>query len=303
MAARGRFWSIAGFGFVTLAFATTRPLLLAGLPLAVLLVAYGPRNFKAAIVIGALVGIASLGEKGDLWWFERGWPLLLGGVFVWIVSLRRRWSFSAQALAALAVTALILGGIMWASPRVWLELDASMRARALEAVDTTAQLFGGVDDTVKRLMAKVAALQVAIFPALLGVSSLGALGFAVSVSHWLNGDPRPAIGSLKRFRFNDHLIWVWVLGFVLVLAPVGQIAERVGSNAVFFMGALYIVRGLAVTVTMFEGLSVMAAIAGAAIALLLTPILIVLLALALALGLGDTWLNIRERVRSRRSKE
>ena len=77
---------------MTLAFATTRPLLLAGLPLAVLLVAYGPRNFKAAIVIGALVGIASLGEKGDLWWFERGWPLLLGGVFVWIVSLRRRWS-------------------------------------------------------------------------------------------------------------------------------------------------------------------------------------------------------------------
>ena len=132
---------------------------------------------------------------------------------------------------------------------------------------------------------------------------MGALGFAVSVRGWLAREEKPPIGPLTGFRFNDHLIWIMLAGVVLVLAPVGQIAERVGSNAVFFMSALYVLRGLAVVFTLFDGISILAGVIGGLVALVLTPILVMLLAAALALGVGDTWLNVRERIRAGRASD
>lgn len=300
----GRIWSIVGFAVVTLAFSITHPLLLAGVPLMILLVGFGPRNVPAALVIGAVLALTVLGTRGDLWWFERGWPLLLGGAFLWVCTWRRGWPFSAQALAALAVAGLLAGLVVLVSPRIWLELDAIMTARSTQAVQTAASLFGDdLDSRVRDLMSQVAQWQVALFPALLGVSSLGALGFAVSLRGWLSSEETSRIGPLTGFRFNDHLIWILLAGVILVLAPVGQIAERVGSNAVFFMGALYVLRGLAVVFTVFEGVSILAGVIGGLVALLLTPILVMLLAAALALGLGDTWLNVREKIRARRTGE
>ena len=291
-----------GFAVVTLAFAITHPLMLVGVPLMILLVSFGPRNVAAALAVGTVLALTVLGTRGDLWWFERGWPLLLGGSFVWIYSWRRGWTFSAQALTAVAVAAVLTALVVLVSPRIWLELDAVMTARSTQAMQTAAGLFGeGMDDRVRTLMSRVVTLQVALFPAVLGVSSLGALGFAVSVRGWLAQEEKSPIGPLTGFRFNDHLIWIMLAGLVLVLAPVGQIAERVGSNAVFFMSALYVLRGLAVVFTLFEGISILAGVIGGLVALVLTPILVMLLAATLALGLGDTWLNVRERIRAGRT--
>ncbi len=299
---RIRLLRFIGFALVTFAFAVTQPILLIGLPLAILLMTFGPRSGGAAVVLGAVVAMAVLGARSDLWWFERGWPLLLGGAFVWIMRWRSRWNFSAQALAALGIAAGMVALITALTPRVWLELDASMSARSAQAAQAVASLLGrSADDTMQTLMRRVATLQAAVFPALVGVSSLGALGLAVSVRNWLTGGQYPTIGSLKGFRFNDHLIWIWLIGLILLLAPAGEIASRVGGNAVFFMGALYVLRGLAVVLTLAEGMSLLAGVFGGLVALLVFPLFAVLLAGTLALGVGDTWLNVRERVRARRA--
>lgn len=290
----------AGFGAVALAFAVTQPLVLIGLPLAVLLVAYGPHDARSAIIVGVLLATAALGDRVGLWWFERGWPMLLGGAFVWSLSLRSDWSFTTRALTAIGVSTLVAAVVFLLSPGAWLDLDTLMASRASQAATSMASLLGArADDTLRELLVQVTRLQVLLFPALLGVSSLGALGLGVSVRSWLAGDAGGAFDRLRSFRFSDHLVWVWLLGLVLLLAPVGDIAERVGGNAVFFMGALYVLRGLAVLLSVVGGVPWALGVAGAIILLLLAPLLILVLTVALIVGLGDTWLDVRGRLRRR----
>jgi hypothetical protein len=287
---------IAGFAFVTVAFAVVQPLVLVGLPLALLLATYGPRGFSAAAVVAAAVVLAFSGDRSGIWWFERGWSLVLAGTFVWVVGWRPGWGFSAQALSALAFATAIVAAVLLAGPTVWQDLNALMTVRAAEAVQAAAGLLGDVaNDTVQSVLSRVVSFQVLVFPALLGVSSLGALGVAIGVRSWLAGNPSPSFSELRSFRFNDHLVWVWVIGLGLLLAPIGEVADRIGSNAVLFMGFLYIVRGFAVVLSLVGGISLAAGIVGGVIALLLYPILALLLAAMLIVGLSDTWLNVRGR--------
>lgn len=290
---------IAGFASVTLVFAVTQPFVLVGLPLALLLVAQGPRRATSVAVAGALVALTLLGHRSDLWWFERGWPLLLAGTFIWMASWHPEWSFSAKALAALGMAAVFSSLIFAASPGAWLDLDASMSVRASQAADMAIGLLGGgADETLRGIMEKVTGLQVAVFPALLGVSSMGALGLAVTVRGWLAGERGGAVGPLRSFRFNDHLVWVWLVGLALILVPAGEIAERVGSNAVFFMGLLYVLRGSAVLLSLGGGISITARVLGGLLALIVYPLLALIVVVTLIVGLGDTWFNVRRRVQS-----
>ncbi|NIR44831.1 MAG: DUF2232 domain-containing protein [Gemmatimonadetes bacterium] len=294
--ARGELARALGFGLVTLALAVTQPFVLIALPLALLLVGIGPRNPWTAALVGVLLALSFLGDRSGVWWFERGWPLLLAGMYLWMAAWRPGWSFSTRALAALGLAAAATVAICAVNPAVWLELDATMGMRAAQATEAATKLLGErADERIGSLMQKVAGLQVAVFPALLGVSSLSALGAAVSVRSWLAGEAGRAFGQLRRFRFNDHLIWFWLVGLVLVLAPAGELARRVGGNAVFFMGALYAVRGLAVVLSLIGGISIFAGVIGGLVALLVSPILAAGLGVMLVIGLGDTWLNLRSR--------
>ena len=289
----------AGFGAITLGFAVTDPLVLIALPLVVLLIAHGPLRVRSAILVGVLLAIAALGDRVGLWWFEHGWPLLLGGAFVWVSAMRPRWSFSTRALTAVAAAALLAVGVFAISPAAWLDLDALMRSRANQAASSMATLLGPRVDEVRSLLTSLTRLQAAIFPALLGVSSVGALGVAAAARSWLAGDPDGAFGRLRNFRFNDHLVWVWLIGLALLLSPAGEIAERVGGNAAVFMGALYVMRGLAVLLMLAGGIPWALGLIGAIVAILLAPLLILLLLVALFVGVGDTWLDVRRRVRDR----
>jgi hypothetical protein len=300
---RGELARVAGFGLITVAFAVIQPFVLVGLPLALLLIAYGPRNVPAALILGAVLTGAALGERSGLWWFERGWPLLLGGTFVWVVGWRPNWRFTGQALAAIWLAVAVAALVFVVSPGAWLDVDTLVAARANDAAEAAAQLLGErADDTVRALMQRVVSLQVSLFPALLGVSSLGALGLAVTVRGWLAGGSQAAFGQLRRFRFNDHLVWVWLIGLALVLAPIGNIADRVGSNALLFMGALYVVRGMAVLLSLLGGISLLVGILGGLVALLVYPILALLLVATLVVGLSDTWLNVRARIQARNDR-
>ncbi len=296
---RGDLARLAGFGVIAAAFAVTQPLVLVGLPLALMLVTFGPRSVTAALVVGIAVTVAALGDRTGLWWFERGWALLVAGAFVWLSDWRSDWGFVAKALAAVWLAATVAALIFVIRPDVWLEVNALMTSRASESAASAARLFGDrFDDTIRALMQRVVALQVAVFPALLGVSSLAALGVVGTLHGWL-GDSHTRFGELRNFRFNDHLVWVWLIGLALILAPIGGSADRIGGNAVLFMGALYVVRGAAVVLSLVGGVSVTVGILGGLVALVLYPILVLLAGAMLIVGLGDTWLNVRARVRAR----
>ena len=289
-----------GFGLATLVFAVTQPLVLAGLPLAVLLIATGPRHLRAGVLVAVIVASAFLGERSGLWWFERGWPLMLAGVFVWVETWRREWGFSTQALAALGLAVVAAAAIFAVSSGAWLDINSLMAARANAAAQMARALVADRPDVaVETAIQKVVGLQVTLFPALLAISSMAALGVAVTARDWLAGEWKPGTGRLRSFRFNDHLVWVWLLGLGLLVAPVGQIADRIGGNAMFFMGALYVLRGVAVLLSIVGAIPLSAAILGGLLAVLLYPALALILAVALIVGLGDTWLNLRGRFAAR----
>ncbi len=302
MSDRGSLTRAIGFGFVTLFFAPVPPLVLVGLPLALLLVATGPRNAWAAAVVVAAVGLALIGERTELWWFARGWPLLLGGSYVMVSAWRPRWSFSATALASLGLAVLVAITVFAVSPGAWLDVDTLMaRQVASETEVWSARLGLAGDESAQSLLRQAVGLQVALFPALLGLGSLGALGLAVTVRDLLGGEAGRGFGRLRGFSFNDHLVWLWLFGLALIVAPVGSIADRVGGNAVLFMGLLYVLRGFAVMLSLVGGISVFTGVVAGLVALLLYPLLAFAAAVALIVGLGDTWLNIRSRVGSRDS--
>ncbi|KPK74972.1 MAG: hypothetical protein AMS25_18865 [Gemmatimonas sp. SM23_52] len=299
-APRGELGRIVGFGAVTLVFAVTQPLVLIGIPLALLLVAVGPRGPWSAVIVGAVVAVALMGDRSGLWWFERGWPLILAGIYVLSAAACPTWSFSARALTSLGLAVTGLSLVFLVSPGAWRELDASMAGRASQAASAATELLGGAaEESVRALVGRVAGLQAALFPALLGVSSLGALGVAATLRGRLAGDVGRRVGGLRGFSFNDHLVWVWLLGLALVVAPMGEVAERIGGNAVFFMGTLYVVRGVAVLLTLAGGISALTGVVGAVLAVLIYPILALFLGTALLVGLSDTWLNVRGRIKAR----
>jgi hypothetical protein len=283
---RGVLARAVGFGSVTLVFAPVPPLVLVGLPLALLLVATGPRSAWSAAVVAVVVGLALIGERTGLWWFARGWPLLLGGAYVLVAAWRPWWSFSATALAALGLATLVAVIAFALSPGAWLDIDTLMATQVASEMEAwSARLGLASEEGAENFLRQAAGLQVALFPAFLGISSLSAVGLAVTVRDRMAGEAGRGFGRLRGFSFNDHLVWVWLGGLGLIVAPVGGIADRVGGNAVLFMGLLYVLRGFAVMLSMVGGISVLAGVIGGLVALIV--------------GLGDTWLNIRARVRSR----
>src|SRR5690606_14112475 len=138
------------------------------------------------------------------------------------------------------------------------------------------------------------ALQAQVFPALLGLSSMAALGFAWWLHRRTTRASGPALGPVRDFRFNDHLVWVFIAGLLLLLVGWGDAQGRAGSNTLVFMGARCALRGVAVVLSVTGGLSVFGAMMLMIAMLFIAPILF---ALALAIGLGDTWVDIREKLR------
>jgi hypothetical protein len=85
---------------------------------------------------------------------------------------------------------------------------------------------------------------------------------------------------------------VFIVGVVVLLGSSGLL-ERVGTNAVVFMGALYALRGAAVVLFLAGGVSFLGGFLLVLGFLLVAP---VFLTGAFAIGLGDTWLDLRARL-------
>lgn len=289
---RGPGWpTVLGLTLVVLTFSVVHPLQLMMIPLAMLLVALPPRRLSLLLFSAALVVLSFAGPRTSLWAVERGWALMLGAYFLAAVVLWPAWPFVQRALAALAA-AVVTGAGLIALVGGWPELDWMISSHYREVAEAMGRSWPGGLTNAEDVIELAASLPAQLFPAFIAVGSVAAL----AIAWW--GYRRlarrdAALGRLVEFRFPDVLVWVLIIGLALLAAPVADWAGRIGSNLVFFMGALYALRGLGVLVAVVLGMvgaQVPVLLVLSVLAVFLYPIVV---AGMLLLGVTDTWLDLR----------
>jgi hypothetical protein len=274
----------------------TQPGLLLLMPLGLLLIAAPPRK-PLLVLLGVLLLVGGLtGPAGDvLWWFARGWALILGALFLVLTVLRPQSSFLDRALGTVLGTAVAAAGLLavWSG---WRSVDLTVAQRFREGARAAEQQFAPTFTArnwgTEPLQAiyRYADFQSLVFPALLALASLAALGVAWWLWRRLTVRDANPLSSLPEFRFRDELVWLVVAAVLLLILPLGEFATRAGSNLATFMVALYALRGLAVIVALFGVPGPFYVLFGLLAMFLLFPIVI---ATTVVLGLTDTWMDLR----------
>jgi hypothetical protein len=278
-----------------------RPSVLIGLPLIALLIAL-PSARLPAFALGLVAALfAFAGGPGEgLWYAERAWGILLGG---WFAALSLGWPGARvfpRAAGAVLGAAAIVAAVLLTQPNTWTVLDWLVEERlrtGMGAWIEALQVMGGeqrpMNPALLTSLEQVTEFLMYVFPAWVGITSTAALGFAWWLHRRMTG-VGPSLGPVRDFRFNDHLVWVFIAGLLLLLVGWGDALGRAGSNTLVFMSAMYALRGAAVVLSVSGGLSLFGGVMLLVSILFITP---VIFALALVIGLGDTWVDIRERLR------
>ena len=265
-----------------------------GVPAAVAILTFEPPQSGSAFLALLLLAGAGLGfrEAGPLWFMERGWALLLAGGFALSTALAPGRGVFDRSLWAVAIAGAAVAVLAASRPGLPADLDwriAGQLSQALAAYDFNAGGGRSMEATVRGIVS----VWEAVYPALLALASISALGVVGYILGRVRGERKP-LPPLREFRFGDHLVWVLVLGLALLVLPAGAWAERAGGNMVTVMGGLYLLRGLAVLVWL--GASVLSS--GWVIAVWVLAALVlypVTAGAALVMGISDTWLDLRSR--------
>ncbi len=302
-ARRSRGWiRAAALLGVALANPVARPTILIGVPFLALALALGLK--RAGVVVAAALWMLFVvsGNPGDgVWYVERGWALMAGGCFAALTLRRPKASFSGRALLALAVGAGATGLFLGLRHGAWEALTWAVRDRMIDGVATAIEAWrlmrGGeaVPPGLVSAIYRTVEVQTAVFPALVGIASMAGLGVAWWLYVRLSSGSDQGLSPVREFRFNDHLVWLFIGGLALLVIRWGDALASVGANAVVFMGALYALRGAAVIMFLSGGLSLFGYVL-VALGLLFVPPLVLLG--ALVVGIGDTWLDVRSRAGS-----
>lgn len=278
------------------------PVILVTVPLAVVLLAFRPRDVRALILAAVIMVLAFAGsgqERSLLWYAERGWALAVGGGFVAATLLLRDRRLLTRGIAALGAGGAVVGLVSLTRPALPAEMEFHVTAQFRRAADAAHRLAnslasGGLRDDLGGAIFDWVGIQASVYPALLALATLAALAVGWYVLRRFSGR-EDALPPLREFRFNDHLVWILIAGLVFLLVPWDGGMSRAGENAVLFMGGIYLVRGLAVLVWIGGAL---ATSAWSAAAWVLAGLLLYPLAAgaALVLGLCDTWVDLRARL-------
>ena len=244
----------------------------------------------------------------------RGWVLLLAAAFGVASLVNASRPFFVRALSAVALAGAAAGGILLWVPEgpervarvVRDELAQRSAAEVAQWRTSRAQaergLFARIPqaasmlDQTEESMRAVPEGATRVFPALLALESLAALGIAWSLFHRASRTRiGPPLAPLREFRFSDQLVWALIVGIAALLLPSLAGVRGPGLNLLVFFGALYALRGLGVLAWFFTpSRSVTTVLVGVALLLLMRD------GAAFALGLvgiGDTWLDWRNRAR------
>ena len=273
---------------------TARPSVLVAVPFLLLV---GTNAFRGYAISGATliaIIIVMVGPYDSMWYLERGWALLLGGCFFGLSIARPKMKTSDRALEAV-FGALVLGTIlMTLMSGAWNIVDWVISDRVRATVAQVIALGGseGLAPALITALYQTAEVQILIFPALTALASMSALLLSWWLFIFFSGRSEEAFGPVKDFRFNDHLIWMLVVGLFLLFTRWSEPLQRLGSNAVVFIGALCAVRGAAVIVFITGGFSFL----GYAMTLLgLVIVPPVILGGAVLIGIADIYLDFRKR--------
>ncbi|MDC0160675.1 hypothetical protein OAJ07_04410 [Gemmatimonadales bacterium] len=278
--------------------------MLVGVPFLILIGLSGIRSPGIFIGTVAAMFVVLAGQRDSLWYMERGWAVLLGGFFAAVTLVAPRWRLTSKSLAA--VGAALLGATIFCilSSGAWENLEWSVNDRlaavlgnflyALELVTEGQSVSPAFIAAVNRTVE----LQAAVFPAVLALQSMAALGVAWWLYRRLGFGDDQALASVRYFGFNDHLVWILITGLLLVFARLGDSATRIGANLALFMTTLYALRGVGVVAFVSEGLTFLGLLMLLLGVLFAAPILVGFAAL---LGIADTWLDLRTRAEVRAS--
>jgi hypothetical protein len=273
---------------------TARPSVLVAIPFLLLV---GTNTLRGYAILGAsliAIIIVMVGPYDGMWYLERGWALLLGGCFVGLSIARPKMKISDRALEAVFGALVLAAILMTLMSGAWNIVDWVISDRVRATVAQVIALGGseGLAPALITALYQTADAQILIFPALTALASMSALLLSWWLFIFFSGRSEEAFGSVKNFRFNDHLIWMLVVGLFLLFTRWNEPLQRLGSNAVVFIGALCAVRGAAVIVFITGGFSVL----GYAMTLLglviVTPIV---LGGAVLIGIADIYLDFRKR--------
>lgn len=276
--------------------------LLVAFPFLALTMVLGLRRLPAAVaaVFAVLVAVGAP-ARGGIWYLERGWAVLLAGCFV---VLTMRWPRSrcfTRALAAVAATGALAGLMLILQPGSWSMVEWLVTDQLMRTFSFTVQTLAEINSDAAISSADLNSLLEGAaqlgrhFPALLGLSSLAGLAFAWWAYVRLSAGSGLGLRPLREFRFNDHLVWLLLIGLALIVLGAGEGWTSAGSNAVVFMGGLYVLRGAAVLLFLNGGVTVLGFVW---LALGMVFMWWVLIPGALVVGVGDTWLDIRSKAKA-----
>jgi predicted membrane protein DUF2232 len=297
----GREWLRAAVLFgIAATTSVFQPAVLVGVPFLLLVAHKGMRGMAMSVAVGLAMLVAISGIRDGYWYVERAWTVILGSWFLAFTLARPTWRFSTRALGSVLSSGASVAVLLSVRSGAWSALDWTVSDRVKSGIatfiDAAAVVRGGeaISPALATAMYEMAEAQLEVFPALIGIASMAALGVAWWLASRLNREGPGALGPLRDFRFNDHFVWIFIGGVLLLVTRWGEPLHRVGSNAVAFMGALYALRGAAVVVFMSGGFSWIGYVIGAMVLALMAP---VVLGAAMVIGLGDTWFNVRDRAR------
>ena len=243
----------------------------------------------------------------------RAWSVLLAATFGAVSLAYANRPLFPRALASTALTFTLVSGMLLARPDGFARFGSSLRGQieqrgsdALSDWNTTAatpewkkleegnQSVMNLSAEVVRFWTEVPKATAAVVPALLALESMATLALVWGLFHRASRVRLgPPLGPIREFRFNDQVIWGLVVGITLVVLPTLASLRGVGFNMLVFLGVLYLLRGLGV-------LSWFLAPRRIALALLIFVAILswpIIGLFSIGLGLGDTWLDLRRRVR------
>lgn len=273
---------------------TARPSVLVAVPFLLLV---GTNALRGYAILGATliaIIIVMVGPYDGMWYLERGWALLLGGCFVGLSIVRPKMKISDRALEAVFGALVLVAILMTLMSGAWNIVDWVISDRVRATVAQVIALGGseGLAPALITALYQTAEVQILIFPALTALASMSALLLSWWLFIFFSGRSEEALGLVKNFRFNDHLIWMLVVGLFLLFTRWSEPLQRLGSNAVVFIGALCAVRGAAVIVFITGGFSVLG-YAMTLFGLVIVPPIV--LGGAVLIGIADIYLDFRKR--------
>jgi len=288
----------------TVAFAAWAPPSLVGLPFAALMLATRPRaraEWLPALAVGVTSIALLVAPAGDLLTgLVRAYIVLATAAFLAVtlavrangVFGRALWSSLAAGIAALALARVLGGATAWQALHWEATRQASGTMRFL--VELEPQLFVAFEPVVRFVSDTI--------PATLTLQSIAGLALAWQWHRRVARRPfGPGLGPFREFRFGDHWVWALVAALTVWITPLLAGLKAVALNLGVVLGALYLLRGLAIVIAFAAAFGILPAalvVCGAISAVLAVPLLFLVPGLA-TLGVTDTWLEFRRRLKGR----